>query len=223
MPTQTALSTSAAIVTADSHKGQKAIEVFRAAYNKARLDEDEAQVLNEHPDFAAYLAAGIRQFSQKGLVFPVYLEIKVGGKSRDELLAELQQSGCSVSDWAKDIMSKPAWKPGKKETIKFARVKVGDLGFTKNPTTEQIWARIRELGHSLCKSGDGPAIRLNLKDQPRGDYFWTAMEQISGSGGDPGVFGVGHYDGDALWLRAGWTDPDFGWNLGSEVVFRLRK
>ncbi len=61
---KTALNTSAP-VTADSPKGQRATETFRAQYNKAGLDEDSAQILNEHPDFAAYLLTGIRRFSTK--------------------------------------------------------------------------------------------------------------------------------------------------------------
>ncbi|HVV38726.1 MAG TPA: hypothetical protein VHD31_00135 [Candidatus Paceibacterota bacterium] len=222
MATRTALKASTTL-TADSRKGQEAVAIFRAQYNKAGLDDEAGQLLIESKGFAAYLAEGIRTFSQRGPVFPVYLEIKVGGKSKDELLAELKSSGCSVSDWAKDIMSKPAWKPGKKETVKFARVTIRDLGFTKNPTTAQIWARIRELGHSLCEPGDGPAIRLELKDQLRGDYFWTAMKQITDSGGRPSVFSVGRSDGGRPWLGASWAGPDNGWDLDGAVVFRLRK
>jgi len=64
MSMKTALNTSAP-VTADSPKGQRATETFRAQYNKAGLDEDSAQILNEHPGFAAYLLTGIRRFSTK--------------------------------------------------------------------------------------------------------------------------------------------------------------
>jgi hypothetical protein len=52
-------------VTADSPKGQRAIETFRAQYNKAGLNDERAQILNEHPGFAAFLADGIRRFSRK--------------------------------------------------------------------------------------------------------------------------------------------------------------
>lgn len=54
-----------ALVTADSPKGQRATETFRAQYNKAGLNDDSAQRLNEHPGFAVYLAEGIRRFSMK--------------------------------------------------------------------------------------------------------------------------------------------------------------
>jgi len=221
MPTKKSLSPS--IATADSPKGLKATEVFQAQYNKARLGDEEAQTLNEHPGFAAYLAAGIRQFSAKGPVFPVYVEIEVGGKSKDELVAEIEADGMFVSDLAKDIMSKPAWKPGEKEMIKFARVQVRDLGFTKNPTTREIWARILELGHFLCQPGDGPALRKELKGQVKGDYFWTAMEQITASGGHPDVFYVRCDVGGERWLLGYWVNPCDEWGLGDGIVFRLCK
>lgn len=158
--------------------------------------------------------------------FPVYLEAEVGGKPKDQLLAELKSAGYFMSDWAKDIISKDAWKPGLKETVKFTRVHVRELGFTdpkRLPTTTQLWARIREFGHSLCEPGDGPAIRLALKDQPRGDWFWCAMEQIAGSGGDPSVFGVECGGDGGRWLTVAWTRPDGEWDLGDGLVFRLRK
>jgi len=155
--------------------------------------------------------------------FPTYLELEVGGKSRDELFKELKAGGFYVSDWARDILSQDAWKPGKKETVKFARATVRELGFTKNPTTAQIWARIQELGHALCEPSDGPAIRLALKDQKKGDYFWCAMEQITGSDGGPSVFYVGRHGVGKSWLYARWVDPDNEWYLDYEMVFRLRK
>jgi len=64
MSMKKSLNTSAP-VTADSPKGQRATETFRAQYNKAGLDEDSAQILNEHPGFAAYLLTGICRFSTK--------------------------------------------------------------------------------------------------------------------------------------------------------------
>ncbi len=52
-------------VTADSPKGQRATETFRAQYNKAGLNDESAQTLNESPGFAGYLAEGIRRFGAK--------------------------------------------------------------------------------------------------------------------------------------------------------------
>lgn len=64
MSMKKSLNTSA-LVTADSPKGQRATETFRAQYNKAGLNEETAQILNENPGFAAYLLAGIKRFAMK--------------------------------------------------------------------------------------------------------------------------------------------------------------
>jgi len=54
-----------ALVNADSPKGRISTKTFCDQYNKAELDEDSEQRLNEHPGFAAYLLAGIRRFGAK--------------------------------------------------------------------------------------------------------------------------------------------------------------
>ena len=61
MPTPSALSTSS--INADHPKGLKAVQLFRDQYNKAGLDADGAQYLNENPEFPAALAEVIRRFS----------------------------------------------------------------------------------------------------------------------------------------------------------------
>ncbi|MDO8565205.1 MAG: hypothetical protein Q7R67_01075 [bacterium] len=155
--------------------------------------------------------------------FSVWLEAEVGGKSKDELIALNKGVERETSSYAADIMSKDAWQPGQVEVVKFARVKVRELGFSKNPTTTELWARIEELGHSLCQPADGPALGVAFKDQPKGDVCWMAMKQITDSDGDPSVFALGRGDGGERWLGAGWADPDGKWDLGHEIVFRLRK
>ena len=54
-----------ALLTSDSKKGRRAVEIFRAQYDKAGLGDDAGQRLNEHPGFAPYLAQGIRRFSSE--------------------------------------------------------------------------------------------------------------------------------------------------------------
>ena len=155
--------------------------------------------------------------------FPVWKTIRIGGKTMEQLLDAMNTNGFTVSDWAKDIMSKEAFTTlPEVQTINLARAKVRDLGFKKKPTTAELWARIRELGHDLCPAEVGPHLRLQFGDQPKGDYFWVAMEQISASGGCPCVFCVYHGD-DVRWLHAGWTDPDDRWGLDFGVAFLLRK
>ncbi len=156
--------------------------------------------------------------------FPVYLEIEVGGKSQKQMLGEMKSNDLFVSDWAKDIMSKDAFTTLPEQTsVHLARVKVSDLGFTEQPTTTELWARIRELGHELCPAEVGPHLRLQFADQEKGDYFWVAMEQISDSVGYPYVFYIRRNDDGERWLYTTWVRPDYRWHLDRELVFVLRK
>jgi len=154
---------------------------------------------------------------------PLFLTCEVGGKSRDELIAELDANNMFVSDWAKVIMSQPAWTPGKKETVKFGRATMKELGFTHNPTWQELLDRIEKLGHEKCQPQDGPAIRLALKDQPVDDWFWCAMNLITDSDGDPDAFSVRRRGDGRRWLRTLWFNPANHLDLDGVVVFRLRK
>ncbi len=195
-----------------------------AADRALKEDAPDKEALQElfarEGEFQAYIREGIRKFSIKGAVFPVYLNIAVGGKSKNQLLKELQ-SGFNVYGSTEDIMGAPSWKPGKREQVKFACVKIRELGFTKNPTTTALWARIRDVA-ALCEPYDGPAIRLALKDQPYDECFWCAMEQITDTYGSAYVFILKRVTSKPR-LCTGWAPPDNAWNLDNRVVFRLRK
>ena len=160
----------------------------------------------------------------KAKTFPVYREIEVGGKSKDELFTKFEVNNMVATRSDYDIMSQDAWKPGKKEIIRFARVRVRDLGFTEKPTIADIWARIKQLGHSLCEPCDGPAIRLALKDPSERGVCLIAMKQITDSHGSPYVFGLGSFRSKCQ-LYSHWLASGVEWDLDStnELVFRLGK
>lgn len=153
----------------------------------------------------------------------VWKTISIGGVDIHGLQKQLKDGDFYVSDWAKDIMSKPEFTTLTEPTeIHLARVRVKDLGFKKEPTTAELFARIKEVG-DLCPAEVGPYLRLDLKDQPKGDWFWVAMEPIAGSGGDPRIFYFLRIGDGLRWLHASCARPDGQWRLGVEVVFRLRK
>ncbi|MBI4119069.1 MAG: hypothetical protein HY452_02295, partial [Parcubacteria group bacterium] len=155
-------------------------------------------------------------------LFEVWRTLTIGGVSRDELMARLG-NGFFVSDWAKDIMSKPEFTTLPESTeIQLARATVKDLGFAEPPTTTELFARIKEVG-DLCPAEVGPHLRLTDTDQPNSSRYWVAMEPITGSGGSPSVFHVRRRGDGVRWLAAICAGPGYRWDLGNAVVFRLRK
>jgi len=104
---------------------------------------------------------------------------------------------------------------------------VKDLGFAQNPTTDELYAKAKELGLELCPAETGPHLRLKYeevfkREQPMNEYLRVAMKQITGSGGNPRVFIV-RRSGGGFWLGGDWAGPAGRWSLGDEFVFRFRK
>jgi hypothetical protein len=153
----------------------------------------------------------------------VWKTIMVGGLNKDELLKRLVQTGRNVGNWAKDIVSKPAFRTSAiPHEVSFVRVEIRELGFTHGPTTNELFARILNVGN-FCEPED--ALWLSLEDQSCGDWFWVAMEPITDSDGDRLNFYVERRnDNSERWLYTLYAyPPDDQWNLDYEIVFRSRK
>ncbi|MFZ2682090.1 MAG: hypothetical protein WAZ14_03295 [Patescibacteria group bacterium] len=149
--------------------------------------------------------------------------IEIGDKTSEELRDLLTESGVKIGDYADFMMNSPEFmKRQESEIVELIRLKVRDLGLFSRPTTDQIYARIGELGLELCPAEVGPRYRLIYKDQPVGEYIAVGMKPIIGQNGYPFVFSVGRR-GDGSWLNDSWARPDEQWNPDHEFLFRLRK
>lgn len=160
----------------------------------------------------------------------------IGGVAKKALLQRVK-AGFSVSDWAEDLMKRPAFTTqDAEEAIETIILTPADFGYERTPTTTELLdpTRLAEWsaqnterlnGHvvELLPAEAGPHIRDQYKDQPNGEVLWIAMERITDSDGYPRVFTVLRYDGGEQWLYAGWASPGDRWSLDGRVVFRLRK
>jgi|GEM_PF-741913 len=166
-------------------------------------------------------------------------KIEIGGMAEEDLERAIknrkdeQDGDYQISSYAKSMMKHKDFAASVQErlknpeTIDLVRLKVKDLGFTENPTTDELYKRAEGLGLELCPPETGPHLRLKYeevfkREQPMYEYLRIAMKQIAGSRGDLHVFSVGRYDG-GFWLDDRWTHPSSRWGLGGEFVFRLRK
>lgn len=191
--------------------------------------------------YARFLEGKIEQFAAE-----------IGGRSEKEIMDELEAreqlkeddenklyAGNSSKymlksdDFIRSLYKNPdepreKWELKDKEQIKFIKLKVSDLGFSKGATTEEVYNRAEELGLELCPPEAGPEIRLNYKkifnrDQPKGEYFRIGMKQITDSDGNPRVFHVFRSDDGWQWLHDSWANPGDRWDSDSVFVFRPRK
>ena len=169
----------------------------------------------------------------------VWKTINFGGTTTEALLKSIEaevkdKEKNEIGKFARDLTSKLAFviapTPGQ---VGLVVLTPADLGFTSNPRTDAFmtkefcaeWSAKNLDGWviELCEAEDGPQLRLQYQDQPKGEVLWIAMERIADSDGDPYVFGVGRDDGGVRWLGTDWADPSHTWLLGGRLVFRLRK
>jgi len=153
--------------------------------------------------------------------FNVWKTIKLGTglKTAEEFRRVLRDGEFRLSDWASDILGKPAFKAADEETeVDLVKVTVVELGFKKGARRNQIYERARDLGLELCPPEVGPQLRLQYQDQPNGEWILVAMEPIVDSDGDPRLFLVERSD-SGLWLSSFWGDPGGFWDAGRQWVF----
>lgn len=149
--------------------------------------------------------------------------VEIGGKTAEQLIAEMETAHINISDYAKSMMQNQDFIPGKtREEATLIRLTVADLGFKTSATTDQIYERAQTLGLELCPPDTGPNYRLKYKDQPLNEWVRIGMKQITDSNGSPSVFNLARRS-DGLWLDDAWADPDDEWRPYHKFVFCLRK
>ena len=138
-------------------------------------------------------------------------------KSSKELENKLEKAGFKVSDYAKELLTKI--KPRKKKEVVELEIKTSaELGLPNGGTFEQIKAEAEKQGLSLCPPEVGPSLRLESKDQPKGEWLRIAMEPVAVSGGGLSVFDVAR-DAADLWLGTSWFYPRAVFPPGGRWVF----
>ena len=169
---------------------------------------------------------GVRRFLADELrlavpQFAVWRTVRIGvHKNLDTLTKALKKF--RISDWALDILGKPAFTLAQtEEDISLCVATVKELTGKNQATTTEIFDAIKRIGE-LCPAEVGPALRESYLDQPKGEWLRVAMEPIRDSDGYPYVFDVGH-DDDVLWLNAYYAYPGLVWDGDDRVVFRSRK
>jgi hypothetical protein len=146
--------------------------------------------------------------------------VEIGGKSKEQLRAVLEQKNISITQWADDLLkSKDFTTSSTPESAELVRLTVEGLGFPQGATTDEIYAKAAELGLELCPAEVGPQLRLSYTGN---EWMYIAMKQIAGRDGRPHVFYLNEDDGE-LKLHANYALPHHRWPSDYQFVFRLRK
>ena len=219
---------------AELRKGRNAEEDMLVIFDctKEEIAHVPSQITKDTKAYVGQLEPGIFQKLPEGLehVYTSFPEkkirrenIEIGGKTAEQLIAEMEAAHINISDYAKSMMENRDFVPGKnREEATLIRLTVADLGFKTSATTDQIYERAQILGLELCPPDTGPNYRLKYKNQPLNEWVRIGMKQIADSDGDPRVFYLVR-SGGGLWLDRFWAGPGDEWDPDDEFVFRLRK
>lgn len=197
-----------------SKYGHRSHNWFEAIVNKLGGEESADKFL-----------AGELVVSFPARVWKTWRKVKLGTglKTVDDFRKAIKQAGMKIGDWGNDILGKPVFTVSPEEVeVDLINVSVAELGFKDGATYKDICVRARELGLELCPNEVGPQLRLQYKDQPKGEWLLVAMEAISGSLGRLRVFGVGH-DGGVRWFCGDDGHPDGFWRADDRFLFLRRK
>ena len=219
---------------AELRKGRNAEEDMLVIFDctKEEIAHVPSQITKDTKAYVGQLEPGIFQKLPEGLehVYTSFPEkkirrenIEIGGKTAEQLIAEMEAAHINISDYAKSMMENRDFVPGKnREEATLIRLTVADLGFKTSATTDQIYERAQILGLELCPPDTGPNYRLKYKNKPLNEWIRIGMKQIADSGGYPYVFRLGR-DDVGLWLYSHWAEPGREWGPAHMFVFRLRK
>lgn len=204
--------------------------IARIAENLPDMDTDLMQKWIDDPKGLQKVLKATLCVTKKNkdvMPFKTWRTVKLGTgiKDVDGFRKALNKVDCNISDWSNYILGKPAFEQSVVEAeteVELVNVSVAELGFKGRATRADIYKRAQELGLDLCPAEVGPQLRLQYKDQPKGEWV-VAMEPISDSNGDLRVFYVGRDDDGEQWLGAHFGYPDSVWAGGHRFVFVRRK
>jgi len=157
-------------------------------------------------------------------------DLIIGGLSAEKIKAELSKRNISVDDQSMQMLNSPNFITLPKPTdIQTIRLNVTELGFSEDPTTDQVYNKALELGLQLCPGEAGPRRRLTEIDetgkwckQPP-SFLNIAMSQIDDRYGEPHIFSLVHIPE----LGASWAKKDTRWSTGkrgnvpAQFLFRI--
>ena len=162
----------------------------------------------------------------------VFRAVRVGGRSKRELLADLQSNGIQLNEYARILFGHGEFTTSP-VTSKIATVElaVANLGYAQGATIAQLHARAAELGLALCPLELGPHLRLQYLDQAEGHIGYPASKhqaphgsitvvscQLADDHETPKGFYLRRIDG-VLWLRGYRSAPDDLWNPEDRLIF----
>ena len=158
--------------------------------------------------------------------------VSVGGKSKQQLLAQLAEAGVELNDAARILFASDKFTTLTAcQPLSTVELTVRHLGFTHGATILELYAKAVALGLCLAPIELGPHLRLQYLDQPEGYWGYPVTEHRAPPGSiivasaplsEDGAFPKGFYlrrIKGTLWLRGYRCTVTHVWDSDDRLVF----
>jgi hypothetical protein len=103
----------------------------------------------------------------------------------------LDAAKIKIGDAADEILGRDAFPYAREETVvELAVVSAAELGVESESSLADFYNRARQLGLVLCPAEVAPQLRLDYRDQPRGETLIIAMEPLNTYSGEPTILSL---------------------------------
>lgn len=159
--------------------------------------------------------------------FDVWKTISLGTfNTVDQFRELLKNNGLRLTDYGNFILRNTEFTLPSKNEIHLVNVSVADLGFENDAHYEDICAEAQKHGLELCSNEVGPQLRLQYKNQPKGECLHIAMSPVNASICGPSIFVIERDDklflNDLSLHGKGCTSDDL-WDNNQHFIFCVRK
>ncbi|MEN9338479.1 MAG: hypothetical protein RI945_204 [Candidatus Parcubacteria bacterium] len=160
----------------------------------------------------------------------IYFEVSTLGLTAEEWKERLIQGGHKLSDWTKDILSKPDYNQNHRyeagKMLKVVLIRGKDIEKDSERLTKNLKViAVKDFGEKSASELKGELALLirekfNNKELEKMGLWYIAVlhEPIVDSGGDPFVLYSFRGDGES-WVGTAWDDPGDGWNVDGAFAF----
>jgi hypothetical protein len=77
--------------------------------------------------------------------------------------------------------------------VELVLLSAADLGFKSQSSLADVYKRARKVGLELCPAEVGPQLRLDYRNQPRGEALHIAMQPLATYSGEPTILALANF------------------------------
>lgn len=181
------------------------------------LPEMDSQTIQTWIDDPKRLQVALQRVFTRSQI-KIWRTIKIWDKSPAEFRNAINRFG-KIGDLANILLDKLDLNHGYTE-LSLVNISVAELGLRNEARLSDIYNRAEQLGLRLCPDEVGPQLRLQYRDQPKGEWLQIAMKPITGLDEHQCLFQVGRDNDGLLWLHGDNRGSfDSLWNSDEHMVF----